>query len=208
MSECSVEGCDRTDLRNWQNGMCNLHWLRWRNHGDPLKGRRPNGMWQKWLLEHAVDPGHNDCVIWPFYRDKNGYARGGSKDLAYRWVCEKVHGPPPAKNIHAAHQCGRGSSGCVSGRHVEWKTPSENEKDKLRHGTDHRGERHHNTRFTADQVRAIRSIPYTITNREIADLVGSSNSSISRIRAGVDWRFLPRAPDDARPKHLKDSIEV
>lgn len=205
MPECSVDGCGKITAKRT---MCNMHYLRKRRHGDPLKGRTPNGEWKRWLTENAVDPGHDDCVIWPFKTDDHGYARGGGKIMPHRWVCKQVHGEPPEGNIHAAHSCGRGSSACVSGRHVSWKTPSENERDKLEHGTHHRGERHHNTRFTADQVRAIRSIPYSVTNRELADLLGISNSSVSRIRAGVDWKFLPRAPDDARPKHLKDSIEV
>lgn len=30
---CSIEGCDR---KSRARGWCNLHWRRWRNHGDPL----------------------------------------------------------------------------------------------------------------------------------------------------------------------------
>ena len=33
---CSVDGCDR---RYRARGFCNLHYLRWRRHGDPLTVR-------------------------------------------------------------------------------------------------------------------------------------------------------------------------
>lgn len=65
MDTCMVEGCEK----NYRaRGLCNMHWKRWRYHGDPIaivnKGRhiakdgyakvpdkdRP----QKYLLEHRV----------------------------------------------------------------------------------------------------------------------------------------------------------
>lgn len=36
---CSVDGCDKSVVAH---GYCGRHYRRWRDHGDPLGGRRPN----------------------------------------------------------------------------------------------------------------------------------------------------------------------
>lgn len=184
---CSVVGCEKPVTGK---GLCRVHYPRFLRHGDPLAGRQRNGSHKKWLEENALHPVSDDCVLWPFSRDKKGYARIHSRGLAHRFVCQKVNGPPPEGKNHAAHLCGNGAGGCVSGRHLAWKTPRENEADKKIHGTANVGERHGMAKLTEDDVRAIRQLSGEISNRKLAAVFGVSPASISRARNGVDWGWV------------------
>jgi hypothetical protein len=68
----------------------------------------------------------DECVTWPFSRNRDGYPSGQK----HRWVCEKVNGPSPSARHVAAHSCDRGHEGCINKRHLEWKTHAENMRDK------------------------------------------------------------------------------
>lgn len=184
---CAVDGCEKPQLAK---GFCRVHYPRFLRHGDPLAGRQRNGSHKKWLDQNAVPSREENCVLWPFSRDAKGYARIHSRGLAHRYVCEKVNGPPPNAFSHSAHTCGKGSSGCVSGNHVMWKTPKENEADKKVHGTNSQGERHGRSKLTEADVRAIREINGALSNRQLALVFGVSPACISRAKTGVDWGWL------------------
>lgn len=52
----------------------------------------------------------DDCLIWPFSRDRQGYghfATNGKPRKAHRLVCEAHCGPPPTSSHVAAHRCGK-----------------------------------------------------------------------------------------------------
>jgi hypothetical protein len=70
-------------------------------------------------------------------------------------VCEETHGPAPSPQHEAAHSCGNGSNGCVTKGHLSWKTPTENNADRLIHGTSNRGEQHPMVKLSEDAVRLI-----------------------------------------------------
>ncbi|HKX35269.1 MAG TPA: hypothetical protein VJM79_01220, partial [Rhizorhapis sp.] len=59
------------------------------------------------FLAKALETEQSDCLIWPFGRNKSGYAvmrpkRDQSEGLVHRLVCLKVHGPAPTKKHQAA----------------------------------------------------------------------------------------------------------
>jgi hypothetical protein len=91
------------------------------------------------FLEKAVSHQGPNCLIWPFHRDGDGYARitprFGTR-FACRYVCIRVNGQAGSLREQAAHTCGKGSLGCVSGAHLIWKTPKENCADRKIHGTE------------------------------------------------------------------------
>lgn len=129
MMQCAIEECSRpVRARGW----CNMHWRRWRNHGDPLAGRTPNGEAVRFLREVVLRHSVDECLLWPFGRGKHGYATYGKNSLAHRWICEKLYGPPPDPSYQVAHKCG--IRACVAPAHLRWATPTENEADKLLHG--------------------------------------------------------------------------
>jgi hypothetical protein len=50
-----------------------------------------------------------------------------------RLVCEAFHGPAPSPIHQAAHENGRNQENLAS--NLSWKTPKENDQDKIRHGS-------------------------------------------------------------------------
>lgn len=51
----------------------------------------------QWLLDHQEHDG-DYCLIWPFYRNPNGYGMlgyNGDNHWAHRFMCELANGPPP-----------------------------------------------------------------------------------------------------------------
>jgi hypothetical protein len=142
---CSVDGCTGTSRKR---GMCAKHYNRWWKHGDPLVlARAPNGVPMKWLNQHIGYDG-DSCLAWPFHRDERGRARvdvNRHQKNAARVMCEKVNGPPPDETHQAAHSCGKGHEGCVNPNHLSWKTPAENQSDRVVHGTMYPENVRHNT---------------------------------------------------------------
>lgn len=142
---CKIEDCSSPSRRL---GWCAKHYARFRKHGDPLALKRaPNGVPLDWLLCHVGHAGE-DCLIWPFHRDEKGRARvdvDRHQKNAARVMCEKANGPAPSPEHQAAHSCGKGHEGCVHPGHLLWKTPAENQADRLIHGTMFPDAPRHNT---------------------------------------------------------------
>jgi hypothetical protein len=103
-------------------------------------------------------------------------------------VCETVHGPAPTAKHEAAHSCGNGHLGCVSPHHLSWKTPIENAADKLNHGTNPNGENNGQSKLTAENVSSIRQLAGILAQRKIAERFGVSQSAVSLIVSGRNWR--------------------
>lgn len=151
-----------------------------------------NGAAYRWLMEH-VDYDGVGCLIWPFMLT-NGYGQFGylgERYYAHRYMCELVCGPPPTADHEAGHLCGRGHEGCVHPKHLSWKTPSENQRDRASHGTKNTwGQR---GKLTLEQIDQIRALKGKKTQKEIAALFGISRSNVSFILLGKAWNALPRA---------------
>lgn len=132
----------------------------------------------------------NECIIWPFSKNRQGYAifwKDGKTSSVCRYICEKLYGPRD-KNIHAAHECGKGSLGCCNPSHLKWKTPHENAMDKEIHGTVMRGERHGSSKLTEKDILDIRSSKKT--PREIAREYPVSKNQILNIISGRSWAHI------------------
>ena len=70
-----------------------------------------------------------------------------------RLVLTAFVGPPP-EGYEAAHRDGVSTNNNLP--NLAWKTPKENQADRLCHGTDNRGERHGESKLTAEAVLEIR----------------------------------------------------
>ncbi len=187
---CIVEGCnaERCNSKGW----CWMHYTRWRRHGDPLHTER--GKPQEWLDAHAGYEG-DDCLPWPFGGRDNGYGTmiyDGDHCSAHRKMCELRHGPAPTPRHEAAHSCGKGHEGCVNPNHLSWKTPSENNLDKLLHGTHNRGERHFCATLTEQIVREARDRyrPFVVTCKMLAAEYGVGEAAIKLAIQRRTWRWL------------------
>lgn len=136
---CKVDGCLKPS-RRW--GMCNTHSTRWLSHGDTsmvLQGRSPPkfpGLFMReWVLAILAYDG-DDCLSWPYAKDKNGYGlgeMGGKLRRAHRYICSLVNGEPPTSKHEAAHSCGNGHLGCVNPNHLRWATTLENQRERWEH---------------------------------------------------------------------------
>lgn len=99
---------------------------------------RGKGTAIKWLRDHVSYAG-DGCLTWPFARNPGkGYgvlAYNGETHYAHRFMCELVRGPAPTPKHQAGHLCGLGHEGCVHPLHIVWKTNTENQLDRITHGT-------------------------------------------------------------------------
>lgn len=151
------------------------------------------------LFAHA-NYDKDDCLKWPFnLNDGYGlFAHLGKQHMAHRFMCELAHGAPPTPKHYAAHSCGRGHHSCVNPRHLSWKTPSENQLDRARHGTKNGG---CVGKLTPEQVAVIKRLKGQKTQKEIAEMFGVFRTTVSDIHRGLLHRDerLRRSPRELRP---------
>jgi len=143
-------------------------------------GNRNKGKGMTWLRGNVNYQG-DDCLIWPFSRDPH-YGRGqvgykGARHWAHRVMCELAHGPAPADKPQAAHNCGKGHTGCCNPRHLEWKDNSENQIDRRIHGTIEGGIGRR-ARLPADQIQAIQDAKGKVPQLTLAAQYGVKRGTI------------------------------
>lgn len=184
---CSIPNCSKPAAHK---GWCKAHYTRWHRHGDPLGGSTSKGALPDFLHNTVMPYQGQDCLTWPYTRDRTGYGRIriNKKSLSVsRLVCEHVHGPAPTNTHEAAHSCGNGHLGCVTPSHLSWKTPAENQADRIAHGTHQFGEKNARNKLTEKQVQKIRSLKGIITQVEIARIFGISFVTVSDIHNRRRW---------------------
>lgn len=140
----------------------------------------------KWLRNHAAHPDPK-CLIWPFYRNPNGYGQmghNGESHWAHRYMCELAHGSAPSPDHEAAHRCGSGHLGCVNPRHLAWRTKAENRQESTLHGRGHRNPHGNKGRLTPKEVAEILSLKGKERQVDIAARFGISWQSVSMIQRG------------------------
>jgi hypothetical protein len=138
---CSIPDCGKPHKGQ---GYCKLHYARLCRHGDPFGGRTPNGEPLRFINEVAMTHTGGECLTWPYANKGSGYGNlwiDGKVVVVSRYICELAHGAPPTPEHEAAHNCGKGHDACIAPGHLEWKTPAENQADRLIHGTHSRGKR-------------------------------------------------------------------
>ncbi len=184
---CKVEGCE---MQARTMGWCVNHYRRWKRHGDPLAGNHSPGTGLEWLKQH-VDYQGADCLIYPFQNVRYGKVQIDGKSYnANRIMCELAHGEPPSEEHEAAHLCGNGHNACVHPKHLEWKTPTANQADRIVHDTHSRGERCKTSKLKVDQVRMIRSLQGVDTAQNVATRFSVHKSAIKAIWARRNWAWL------------------
>lgn len=192
---CAVPDCNNNSaVKGCAHGYCPKHYRRWKLYGDPLAlAPRKPGKIENWINEVALPFDGSGCLIWPFYRNRQGYAcytTNGRPYLASRVICRLAHGEPKAEALVAAHSCFKGHDGCVNPRHLRWATASENERDKVSSGTSNRGENHPLAKLTEDDVYIIRSLAGVITQAEIGEMLSVSKWTVGDVIRRERWGWL------------------
>lgn len=165
-----------------------------KKNGDPLGGPTFRGDPKRFLQDTVLTFTGEDCMIWPYARSGAGYGQiyhDGKVAYVHRIACEHQHGEAPIDKPQVRHSCGRGGDGCVNPMHLDWGDQSANEADKVAHGTSNRGERQHNAKLTAEDVRQIRRLVTAGRgDQQIAELYGVHKTNIRAIRTGQSWAWL------------------
>ena len=188
---CTIPGCGKPHL---SRGYCQFHWTRWYDHGDPLKGKDPVHNPQYFFYNTVIKYKNKDCLIWPFGKDKNSgygvFTYHSNFMGVHRAVCLEVYGDPPTKLHQAAHICGVTS--CCNPNHLRWATRSENELDKIVHGTSNRGSRHGVSKLVESDVIQIRNLYGTESASKIGRKFGVCGSTILGMWHWKQWKWLPQ----------------
>ena len=108
------------------------------------------------------------------------------KHFVHVLVLEAFHGPKPSPLHESGHR--NGIKADCRAENLRWVTWRENYEDKLRHGTDLRGERHPFALLNEQQVRAIRADPRIA--RQVAADYDVSIEAVYSIRHRRSWAWL------------------
>ena len=158
------------------------------------------GKTSRWITRHLDYAEPDWCLIYPFAWEVDHYPKyrnqPGRHYPVHRLMCEYRHGPPPTPKHQSAHCCNRGTQGCVNPMHVEWKTNSENQKDRYKSGRPTRRER-----LTPEQVDEIRALQDRARPADIAKQYGVTLRNVRLIFEGKTWR-------DTSAKRLFSEDEV
>lgn len=144
-----------------------------------------------WLELHKNFLG-TECLMWPFSRSSRGYGRirlNGTNMQVTRIMCAYRHGSPPTSKHEAAHSCGKGRFGCVNPQHLRWATATENNADRLVHGTHNKGEQNGRAKLSEADVLAIRAVK-GVLHRDLAQQYGVSFRTIAHVINYRSWVWL------------------
>lgn len=140
------------------------------------------------FLKPGVDTGRGRKPI-PYLHVSLSPPSKGKSFRVHRLVAEAFLGPrPPGKEV--SHEDGDSTNNAAA--NLAWRTRSENHQLKRVHGTMLAGERHHQAKLTAEQVRGIRALgeKTSLPHRVIAGLYEISRQQIQRILSGENWKAL------------------
>lgn len=210
---CRAPDCDRLVTPKSGQGLCEKHYANWRRRGlIKCKKHQAAGEAESYLRSFVSYEG-DDCLIWPYWRDKAGYGAcrvNGVRSSAHRHMCIIAHGPPPFSNAEAAHSCGKGHLGCFSPKHVRWATSAENAADKIKHGTTLKGEMAACAKLTAKSALEVYRDPRPVSL--IMKQYRINAVSVWSIKNGVTWKHvtnhvpsMEKKPRVSPPRSLTDS---
>tara|TARA_R110000868_G_scaffold8934_1_gene45335 strand:- start:268 stop:720 length:453 start_codon:yes stop_codon:yes gene_type:complete len=140
-------------------------------------------------LETQYDLNENGCWVWKRIKTSDGYGKvkwKGTMKIVHRvyWL---LSGRTISEGLEMCHgPCH--NRACFNPEHLRPGTRTENEADRVRDGTDARGEKNVNAKLTAKQVLAIRASEKS--QKELAEEYGVHNATISRIILRKDWKHI------------------
>jgi len=131
-----------------------------------------------------------DCVVWPGYKNEKGY---GKVMVARRCVRAHRHawgqhfGPIP-DGLNVLHNCD--NPACINPGHLFLGTQAQNMADKVAKDRQQKGERVPTAKLTEGDVREIRALKGSLTQRAIAVRFAVDQSTVSDIVRRKNWRHI------------------
>ncbi len=109
--------------------------------------------------------------------------------LVHRVVLETFIGPPPDKTM-ACHRDGNRRNNRLE--NLYWGTSQENQQDRIKHGTDSRGEKSGRSKLTTWQVMQIKGMVKSgeFSYLEIGRIFRVSSATVSSIVNGRTWSHI------------------
>ena len=124
----------------------------------------------------------------PSSQNQHGHLKvqaGGKSHYVHRLVAEAFLGECP-DGLQVAHCDGNATNNAVS--NLRYCTATENNRDKIDHGTHRNGEKHPGAKLTAQEVAAVRrAISMGFKQKDIAESLGVCRSTIGAIATGRSW---------------------
>ena len=145
------------------------------------------------------------CWLWTASCNNDGYGLfwyEGKTIRAHRWSHEQHIGPIPS-GLDVRHKCD--VRHCVNPDHLEFGTNQDNVNDRQirqrqSRGQTHRsctrpeltvkGEQHHNSKISDDEVAWIRVLRGFYQNKELAEMYGMTPSSMSKVILGKSYQHV------------------
>lgn len=151
-----------------------------------------------WLTE-AVKTVTEECIIWPFKKDHNGYGRlriptcilGKSRKIvttaAHRYAFKLVNGRFPAPQ--GLHKCD--TPACINPQHIFEGSYIENVADMVSKNRQSKGSRFSHAKLTESDIVAIRALLASGSlQKDVAAIYGVSRSRISYIHTRKNWKHV------------------
>jgi len=133
------------------------------------------------------DKGCWECVS--HYRNKLGYIhimRNGELTLGHRFAYKTLVGDIP-KGLHVLHKCD--NPPCINPKHLFLGTDADNSRDKIKKGRmgDRKGIANANAKLTEKDVKRIRALRGTMSQRAIAKEYNISKSHVFYVQC-IGWK--------------------
>jgi hypothetical protein len=148
-----------------------------------------------WLVTAVAGHNSDECLIWPFHKDRDGYGRlrpfhEGARITvgAHRLTFKLKYGrwPEPC----ALHSCDNPS--CVNPRHISEGTNTQNQREKLERGRSLKGTQQVAAKLTEEIVREARKeyIPRKMGFHRLAKKYGVTKHAMMLAITGKSWRHV------------------
>ncbi|ANJ65291.1 putative HNH endonuclease [Erwinia phage vB_EamP_Rexella] len=126
----------------------------------------------------------------PYYQLTLALGNGSYQQVRLHIVIlETFKGPRPSALHEGCHNDGDPSNNAES--NLRWGTKEDNTEDRLKHGTQVRGEKSPNTKLTdADTVNILRALANGVSGIELARIYQVGTTTISRIKNRQTWKHL------------------
>lgn len=148
--------------------------------------------------DYSIDD--NGCWLWKVTKGADGYGitTFNKRRIRAHRLSYMLHVGEIPSGLLIRHKCDVPS--CVNPAHLELGTNLDNMRDCVERGRMPKGEARPSSVLTATQVTEIRSS--SDTGVALADRYGVTVSTISKIRKGLMWEYLPW-PEGFSPRRRK-----